>query len=64
LTGVRCVRRVYTDLAVIEIAPSGLLVHEMCEGIGEAELRSRTGAQLSFARNCRLLTAPSLADGD
>jgi 3-oxoadipate CoA-transferase beta subunit len=64
LTGVRCVRRVYTDLAVIEIAPSGLLVHEMCEGIGEAELRSRTGAPLAFARKCRHLTAPSLADGD
>jgi 3-oxoadipate CoA-transferase, beta subunit len=64
LTGRRCVRRIYTDLAVIEITPSGLLVREMCDGIGEAELKARTGAPLSIARNCATLTAPSLADND
>src|SRR5215813_998367 len=46
LTAVRCVRRVYTDLAVIEVTPAGFVVREMLEGLGEAELRAHTGAPL------------------
>jgi 3-oxoadipate CoA-transferase beta subunit len=64
LTAVRCVRRVYTDLAVIDIAPSGMVVREKLEGIGEAELRERTGAALAFAPDCRPLAAPSIAVAD
>jgi 3-oxoadipate CoA-transferase, beta subunit len=60
LTAVRCVRRVYTDLAVVDITPEGMLVREMIEGFGEAELRARTGAALSFVPDCRSLTAPPL----
>jgi 3-oxoadipate CoA-transferase beta subunit len=58
LTAVRCVRRVYTDLAVIDIGPSGLVVHEMLEGLSEEELRRRTGAPLAFAPECRPLVVP------
>jgi len=60
LTAVRCVKRVYTDLAVIEIAPASMVVHEMLEGLGEDELRSRTGAPLIFAPDCRPLRAPPI----
>ena len=60
LTAPRCVKRVYTDLAVIEIAPAGLLVREMLEGLSEADLRKRTGAELTFAPDCRPLTAPPI----
>lgn len=60
LTAVRCVKRVYTDLAVIEITPAGMVVHEMLEGFGEAELQQRTGAPLTFAPNCRPLKAPAI----
>jgi 3-oxoadipate CoA-transferase, beta subunit len=62
LTGARCVRRIYTDLAVIDVTPAGLVVREMCDDIGEAELRTRTGAPLTFPHDCRSLTAPFLAD--
>lgn len=62
LTAARCVRRVYTDLAVIELAPPGLLVREMLEGMDPAELRARTGAPLTFASDCRQLKAPPIAD--
>jgi 3-oxoadipate CoA-transferase beta subunit len=61
LTAVRCVKRVYTDLAVIEITPVGMVVHEMLEGMTEKDLRERTGAPLTFAPDCRPLVTPPIA---
>jgi 3-oxoadipate CoA-transferase beta subunit len=61
LTAVRCVKRIFTDLAVLDIAPSGMVVREMIEGLSEADLRARTGAALTFAPDCRPLTAPAIA---
>ncbi|MDQ6618911.1 MAG: 3-oxoacid CoA-transferase subunit B [Pseudomonadota bacterium] len=46
LTGVRCVTRVYTDLAVIDIAPQGLRVVDMVEGLAFDELQRLTGVPL------------------
>jgi 3-oxoadipate CoA-transferase beta subunit len=61
LTAVRCVKRVYTDLAVIDITRDGMVVREMLEGLSEANLRDRTGAPLAFAPDCQPLTAPPIA---
>jgi 3-oxoadipate CoA-transferase, beta subunit len=61
LTAVRCVKRVYTDLAIVDITASGMMVREMLEGLSEAELRARTGAALSFAPDCKVLTTPAIA---
>jgi len=61
LTAVRCVTRVYTDLAIIDITPAGFVVREMLEGLSEADLRARTGAPLTFAPDCRALKAPAIA---
>ncbi len=55
LTGLACVNRVYSDLAVIEISPAGLVVTDMVEGLSEDELQARTGAPLTFAVDCRRL---------
>ncbi|MBS0338537.1 MAG: CoA transferase subunit B [Proteobacteria bacterium] len=46
LTGARCVSRVYTDLAVIDIRPDGLHVVDMVEGLDLAELQRLTGVPL------------------
>jgi len=62
LTAVRCVRRVYTDLAVVDVTPSGMVVREMIEGVDEAGLRARSGAPLTFANDLKPLHAPVLAD--
>ncbi len=48
LTGKGVVTRIYTDLAVIDVAPEGFRVHAMKSGVDEAFLRSATGAPLHF----------------
>jgi 3-oxoadipate CoA-transferase beta subunit len=47
LTGVRCVDRVFTDLAVIDVTPRGLVVVEMCDGLDFDELQRMTGVPLA-----------------
>ena len=50
LTGVACVNRIYTDLAVIDVTPRGLRVLEMVPGITIAELSRITGVPLLYER--------------
>jgi 3-oxoadipate CoA-transferase beta subunit len=49
LTGVGCVRRVYTDLATIDITPQGLRVSEIVEGLSLGELVRLSGVPLFAA---------------
>jgi len=46
LTGVGCVNRIFTDLAVIDVTPKGLKVLEMIEGLALDELQRLTGVTL------------------
>jgi 3-oxoadipate CoA-transferase beta subunit len=46
LTGARCVDRIYTDLAVIDVKPDGLHVIETVEGLPFEELQRLTGVPL------------------
>jgi len=62
LTATRCVSRVYTDLAVVDVTPAGFVVRDLLEGLSQAELAKRTGAPLTFAPDVRVLAAPALAD--
>ncbi|MEX0958611.1 MAG: 3-oxoacid CoA-transferase subunit B [Burkholderiales bacterium] len=49
LTGIACVNRVYTDLAVIEVTPKGLQVLELVDGLTLDELQRLSGVPLSLA---------------
>ena len=49
LTGVACVKRIYTDLAVIDVTPQGLSVLEMVDGLSFEELARLTAAPLRRA---------------
>lgn len=49
LTGVACVTRIYTDLAVIEVTPQGLRVLEIVDGLSCEELAKLTGVPLALA---------------
>ncbi len=46
LTGVACVNRIYTDLAVLDVTPAGLAVREMAPGLTFEELQAATAATL------------------
>ena len=49
LTGLGCVRRVYTELAVLDIAPEGVRVREMAEGLSREALQAKTGVPLRWS---------------
>lgn len=46
LTGVKCIRKVVTDLAVIEITPGGFKLLERAPGITVDEIKSKTAGKL------------------
>ena len=51
LTGLACVSRVYTDLAVFDLGPDGARVTEIVDGVGFDQLAELTGVPLTDARN-------------
>ncbi|MDA0304877.1 MAG: 3-oxoacid CoA-transferase subunit B [Proteobacteria bacterium] len=58
LTGRGVVSTVFTDLAVIDVTPAGLMVREIVDGLGLADLQAKTGAPLTAAPDCRTLARP------
>lgn len=61
LTAVGCVRRVYTDLAVVDVTDQGFVVREVLEGLSRDDLAARTGAPVTFAPDCGVMRAPPIA---
>jgi 3-oxoadipate CoA-transferase beta subunit len=47
VTGLACVNRIYTDLAVIDVTPAGLRVIDIVDGLSFDELQQLTGAKLT-----------------
>jgi 3-oxoadipate CoA-transferase beta subunit len=56
LTAPRCIKRIFTNLAVIDVA-DGLVVREIADGLDLAALQRLTGAPLRPAPDCRTLRA-------
>jgi 3-oxoadipate CoA-transferase beta subunit len=46
ITGLRCVSRIDTDLAVLDLGPQGVTVVEMCGGLELAQLQALTAVPL------------------
>ncbi|HJS53116.1 MAG TPA: 3-oxoacid CoA-transferase subunit B [Chitinophagaceae bacterium] len=46
LTGVKCVKKVVTDLAVLDITPQGFKLLERAPGVSVDEIKSRTAGKL------------------
>jgi 3-oxoadipate CoA-transferase beta subunit len=55
LTAAAVVDRVYTDLAVLDVAADGFVVRELIDGLTPAELQERTAAPLRFAPDLAVL---------
>ena len=53
LTGLACVSRIYTDLAVLDVTPAGLVVRDIVDGLSFAELEHITGLALTDATQAR-----------
>ena len=49
VTGLACVTRIYTDLAVIDVTPAGLLVRDIVDGLSLEALQRLSGVPLSAA---------------
>ena len=47
LTGIGCVKRIYTDLATLECTPGGLRLIDTVEGLGHAELEKIIGLPIA-----------------
>jgi 3-oxoadipate CoA-transferase, beta subunit len=50
ITGLACVSRVYTDLAVLDLTREGARVVDIVEGLSIEELQARTGVPLQSGR--------------
>lgn len=51
VTGKHCVDRIYTDMCIIDVTPTGLKVIEKVDGLSFADLQAVTGATLFDATN-------------
>jgi 3-oxoadipate CoA-transferase beta subunit len=60
LTAPKCVKRIYTNLAVIDVTPEGLVVREMVEGLTLDQLQAATEPRLILANDWRTLSPPAV----
>ena len=58
LTAPACVKRIYTNLAVIDVTPEGLLLREVVPGMTAEKLQSMTEAQLHLAADFKEMALP------
>ena len=49
LTGVRCVKKIVTELAVLDIVPEGFRLLERAPGVSVEEIVSKTAGKLILA---------------
>jgi 3-oxoacid CoA-transferase subunit B len=48
-TGLRCIQRIITDLAVIDVEPEGLVLRELAPGVTVDEVQAKTEPKLAVA---------------
>ena len=60
LTAARCVKRVYTNLAVLDVTRDGFVVRETVEGLDLGALQALTEPKLALANDWKKLTPPGV----
>jgi 3-oxoacid CoA-transferase B subunit len=63
LTAPHCVRRIFTDMAVIDVIPDGLVLREVAKGLSPSAVQAKTGAPLRVANDCRDMDIPNEFNG-
>ncbi len=59
-TGYGVVRTIFTDLAVIDVIDKGFVVRELAKDMSLEDLRSKTDASLTLAKNWSVLNPPEM----
>jgi len=59
-TGHGVVRTIFTDLAVIDVIDKGFVVRELAKDVSLEDLRSKTDASLTLAKNWSVLNPPEM----
>jgi len=63
LTARGCVTRIFTDMAVIDVGPNGLVLRELAPGLSAADVQAKTGPSLTVAPDCRTIDLPASVGG-
>ena len=58
LTAPRCVKHIYTDMALIDVTPEGLVLREVAPGLDPATVQANTEAPLIVAADCKEMEIP------
>jgi 3-oxoacid CoA-transferase B subunit len=59
LTAPRCVKHIYTDMAVIDVTSEGLVLREFAPGLDPKIIQSHTEAPLRVLANCKEMDVPA-----
>ncbi len=59
LTAPRCVKHIYTDMALIDVTPDGLVLREVAPGLDPAAVQALTEAPLRVAPDCHEMNVPA-----
>jgi 3-oxoacid CoA-transferase B subunit len=57
------VKRIYTDIAVIDVEHSGLVLREFAAGLDASAIQDKTGSELRIANDCREIEVPATFNG-
>jgi 3-oxoacid CoA-transferase B subunit len=63
LTARGVVKRIYTDIAVIDVEHSGLVLREFAPGLDASVIQDKTEAELRIANDCREIEVPATFNG-
>jgi len=59
LTAPHCVKHIYTDMAVVDVTPEGLVLREFAPGLDPKIVQSHTEATLRVPHDCKEMNVPA-----